>query len=497
MDTLFKVLFLNTIGATVFGAIYFEETIDNFTNKRMLINKNVKSYVPAFLIIAVTTLLILLFMKNWTMYIVNDVTSELVYHPNVNAEQLTDSTKVTLKDSDETGARGDVFGGTIGPLIAWIAAIFTFIAFWAQIIANKEQRSDIQFERFENRFFKFIDYHRENVAQMKYADPMRKDETSAILSKCKCIETSELDDSNIKGNVVEYIEGNRVFRRIADEIRELLIEYKNKSSIKAIGKKEIDIVYNAVFFGAGTQSINLLKRKFPGQDFSFGKFATRSTLYNNSVRHYGGHARRLGHYFRNIYQAVKYVNEQKFLSEKQKYDYIAILRAQMSVYEQEVFFYNSLSDLGEVWEHSIFNIKYPKDVEKQKVFSKLWITKYDFIRNILNDNGNIIIKDHKPNSRDVVINIKDYYPLLNLEREKEFKQIGILPFANNDKKICRYCFNKKYIGYYKGNTSEENEKLREEEYEKINEAFEKGITHEFSCNEEICETKLALRKRKF
>ncbi|MCH5715567.1 hypothetical protein [Niabella hibiscisoli] len=72
-----------------------------------------------------------------------------------------------LCSQEKKGQMGDAFGGTMGPVIAWIAAILTFAAFYIQYEANKEQRNqfakqanDTVIERFENRFFELIKLHR-------------------------------------------------------------------------------------------------------------------------------------------------------------------------------------------------------------------------------------------------------------------------------------------------------------------------------------------------
>ena len=71
---------------------------------------------------------------------------------------------------------------------------------------------------------------------------------------------------------------------------------------------------------------------------------------NDFVKYYGGHQHRLGHYFRHLFQAAQYVNNQNRLDKKGKYFYMKTLRAQLSTYEQEVLFINSLSFLGMSWE---------------------------------------------------------------------------------------------------------------------------------------------------
>lgn len=59
-------------------------------------------------------------------------------------------------DFRETGQIGDTIGGTIGPFIAIAAALLTFLAFWVQFRANQQQRNDIRIERFENKFFNYL-----------------------------------------------------------------------------------------------------------------------------------------------------------------------------------------------------------------------------------------------------------------------------------------------------------------------------------------------------
>jgi uncharacterized membrane protein len=89
-----------------------------------------------------------------------------------NGPELIQSRYFDKGNVGDRGAIGDAFGGTAGPIIAWIASILTFMAFYIQYEANKEQRDqfakqadDTVIERFENRFFELIRIHRENVEE--------------------------------------------------------------------------------------------------------------------------------------------------------------------------------------------------------------------------------------------------------------------------------------------------------------------------------------------
>ncbi|WP_345948849.1 putative phage abortive infection protein [Mucilaginibacter sp. PAMB04274] len=70
-------------------------------------------------------------------------------------------------------------------------------------------------------------------------------------------------------------------------------------------------------------------------------------------KYYGGHQFRLGHYFRHLYQTAQFINNQPDLWEEDQREYLRHLRGQISTAEQIVFFLNSLSQLGRVWELEI------------------------------------------------------------------------------------------------------------------------------------------------
>jgi hypothetical protein len=104
------------------------------------------------------------------------------------------------------------------------------------------------------------------------------------------------------------------------------------------------------------------------------------------------------HYFRHLFQAVKYINEQTILSYEEKYNYIKTLRAQLSTIEQYLIFFNSLSFMGRAWEFEHIGINPSK-----KQINNWLITKYNFIKNVPDLN---LIND---------ISIIKYYPEVHFE----------------------------------------------------------------------------------
>lgn len=154
---------------------------------------------------------------------------------------------------------------------------------------------------------------------------------------------------------------------------------KIKSAINNFRKTEMDSLLSDIF-------LVILKDKSKNFDF------------NNSVpfdKFFGGHQYHLGHYFRHLYHTVKFIDNQSNLlvNEQRKKDYIRMLRAQMSNYEQGLFFINSISQLGRSWELC--------NSDKKRL-----VTDYRLIKNL----PQYFIKDMNP---------KDYYPDIKFEFEEE------------------------------------------------------------------------------
>jgi len=85
----------------------------------------------------------------------------------------------------------------------------------------------------------------------------------------------------------------------------------------------------------------------------------------------------LGHYFRTLYNIVKFVDDQCPMEERKKY-YTNLLRAQLSTYEHLLLFYNSLSVDGIKFKdfiekyHMLDNISKTNllDSEHEKLYSE-------------------------------------------------------------------------------------------------------------------------------
>lgn len=267
----------------------------------------------------------------------------------------------------ETGPIGDTIGGITAPFIASIGIFMTFLAFWIQAKANKQQALQFeqqsitnQKERFETKFYDLLKLHRDNVNEL---------------------------------NIQDKVHGRKAFIQMVDELRfcYCVLYGLNKEEIEDKSKKDklilnqnqiFNIAFLNFFFGVENDlHQNLLQNIDPTFLALYHLKLNRHRNYSESemrIAHenggvciakldyfpFTGHASQLGHYYRHLFQTAKFVLEQEDKIVPNKYEYIKTLRAQLSTHEQLLLYYNSLSVLGQPW-------------NEQKL-----LTEYRFIKNI-------------------------------------------------------------------------------------------------------------------
>jgi len=313
---------------------------------------------------------------------------------------------ISIVDYNTTGAIGDTINGIAGPFIALLASILTFLAFYIQYKANIQQKKQFEDtlsnqkieddkqekiwlkERIENRFFELLKIQRINVSEF------------------------QLKGKSGRPVVIEmYDEFNNIFKFI-----QLWYTFEKSGLITENdwNKKSSEISYLIFFFGLGnnsTESLLLKIKNIISNDNFFDRelysFALKPMINNHIKRReenkslpkaerkyldHDGHQSRLGHYFRHMFQTIKYIDEQsnELLNYSDKYFYIKTLRAQMTTHEQALFFYNSLTHIGQDWE-----------LGEQDLNKKL-ITKYNLIKNL-------------PEGFTSPLNPKFFYPDVNYE----------------------------------------------------------------------------------
>lgn len=247
---------------------------------------------------------------------------------------------------ENTGQIGDTLGGLTAPFIGGIGIIFTFLAFYMQYAANRQQERDLKVERFESKFFELINIHRGNVSEISIHNGM-------FTSRKAIME---------------------MFREF-----ELCYSYifEKKEEHKSFVLKEEDLVnisFILFYIGIGIRSKPMLLELLSKYDLDFIELLIKHLdsepkRYKNGkygiimpkvkgrdgilsiylYKPFQGHITELGHYLRHIWTTINYLESQNERIIKEKYSYAKMLRAQLSSYEQLLLHYNALTSLGSAW----------------------------------------------------------------------------------------------------------------------------------------------------
>ncbi len=270
-----------------------------------------------------------------------------------------------ILNSTLAGNFGDFIGGVVGPIFS-LAGIFFL---YETILLQKET---FAVQQLENRFFELMRYHRENVFQMEHKIPSKK--------------------ANVANGNRVFIEMKKQFEELYDYVCQKSEPYLlNTEFNREIEKNNINIAYLIFYFGVGVGTITTLKNllnKYPAEliDVLISDLRERKSEYGDTV-YFGGHQVRLTHYFRHLFHTVSFIDKNKNIDFAQKYEYIQILRSQLTIYEIAVFFFHSLSDLGAPWEKHKYITKYQiirslppeftKDIDPEKYYK----IKYQYEKN--------------------------------------------------------------------------------------------------------------------
>ncbi|OFX79064.1 MAG: hypothetical protein A2X12_07640 [Bacteroidetes bacterium GWE2_29_8] len=225
---------------------------------------------------------------------------------------------------------GDFFGGFIGSLFAITSTLLILVTLIKQNIDNKKSQTG-------SNFFKMLDYHTENVKQLSisHIDPARKE---------------------------DKIEGRRAFVIFKLQLIELfgvVNKIKSDLKLKLSDDEIIDIVYVAFYYGIDKDwekfTDNKLSRYKQGNEIAkllleAKNFDSKKIGRTNQTS--------LSSYFRNLYNAVKLIDSDQYLTIEEKKQYIKILRAQLSNPELYVFFFNIVSRFGKKWKESEYIERY-------------------------------------------------------------------------------------------------------------------------------------------
>jgi hypothetical protein len=223
----------------------------------------------------------------------------------------------TTVNPEAAGQLGSFVGGYVGAVFALIGVVLLFSTLKSQRRASEQQN-------FENKYFELIKMHRDNVAEIELQGASGRKLFVLLVRELRCI----LD----------------IVRGIAKTFHQQLTQ-----------KQILHIAYYCLFFGVGPNSSRMLKMSLSMFDKPFIDAVERE-LNGSEIKErirkernfayvpFEGHQSRLGHYYRHLYQMVRYVDLQ--MLNINKYEYVKTIRAQLSTHEQALL----LVTASRLWE---------------------------------------------------------------------------------------------------------------------------------------------------
>ncbi len=250
--------------------------------------------------------------------------------------KVTGDIRWLMPNLEASGQLGDSFGA--------VNALFSGLAFAAVVITlilqvrSQEKTAEI------DRYFKMIDFYQIAISNMT---------------------TTTLEIPNDSNKASEKVQGRKVFAEMKLQLKKLLVlidKINTKEKFDFTKDQVAAIAYLIFYYGANGAWKDFLKEElkdYPRHDELVEKVMDylKVPAYN---RYALGRTNQtdLSAYFRNMYNAIKLVDESRRLTNQEKYDYVKILRAQISNPELYILFFNILSPFGAKWKSSGYIERY-------------------------------------------------------------------------------------------------------------------------------------------
>jgi hypothetical protein len=229
-------------------------------------------------------------------------------------------------DYTSTGEIGDTIGGTTSPFLSLLGAILVYLSFQEQYNANVSQRTALNVEQFESKYFELIRLHRENLKTME----INGDLGIRFFQKLSKDLESSLDKSIAKNSgVFSHEELITICFYILYYGNEISTRAALRKRLFATGTNDRDSEFRTVYTEISSQVDNNGKFKFEGQ---------YSVLLDN--------------YFSMLSLLLKFSNRHTCQSNDEETElpnkefYIDTIAAQFSVFEAKILFFYVVSGFG-------------------------------------------------------------------------------------------------------------------------------------------------------
>lgn len=308
---------------------------------------------------------------------------------------------ISILSFRDTGPIGDTIGGIISPFIAILVGYLTFEAFRMQYEANELHRKDKENdklieirERFDNRFYTMLETLRTNSLGVKCGNNVSGKDAFKTLVAELFVTYYVVKGVYLKYKPTASEEMRAYLTTLDDEVVEMMLTRMAYGLFFYGGLYYVDKEAEPQFFEILANVKKGLKRNGNGTRHEY-EYSLNHELKGGLQASYlpwdlfQGHNDQLGHYFRHLYQMVKFLAlaDSKVISEQDKNEYACIIRAELSDFEQALLYYNAVSDRGVSWLSTIGE-------EDNNEYSKRGLlSRFRLIKNIP---GNILYRGIDP-----------------------------------------------------------------------------------------------------
>lgn len=263
---------------------------------------------------------------------------------------------------DVLGQMGDSFG--------IFNALFSGLAFLGVLMTLYKQSRDNRKHTVVEQYYQMLDVQQKVIDEINVAQ----------VRKVK------------QGEPIAVAEGRKAFVEFKIQMKYLVKAIKDVSERNGFNFSDIDIadIAYAVFFYGSSKSwkpfmMEYLK-DYPDTERLVDAIIARLDSEKRFIL-YRPNQNYLSVYFRNMYNAIKLIDNCGLISSEEKKDYVKILRAQLSNAELYILFFNIISRFGKKWVDNDY------------------VTKYQLIQNL-------------PSKYCDGYNPKDYFPEIKFEGEE-------------------------------------------------------------------------------
>ncbi|MBP4142625.1 hypothetical protein J3S90_12520 [Flavobacterium sp. P4023] len=288
------------------------------------------------------------------------------------------NTNLFTADYAKIGPYGDLIGGIMNPIVAFIGIIAASLAFYVQYVANKQVQNEFKIQQFESQFYEMLKLIKEEISTIYL--PLNNGDT--LLGRKVFYELDKeikliyfIVDNILATNIIKikieiayyiFYRGRlKYYNRINYfkdkynlDLNELLEIELFLSSIYEFLKSNTDhtidipteVILDNVLDGLnGGGRLNDLLDLDANYHFAYLLLKNNENLNLNHLP-FKGMETKLSLILRQLFSLVKFVANVNTINYLEKRNYLRVLRSILSNYEQLHIFYNWYSGTGSQWE---------------------------------------------------------------------------------------------------------------------------------------------------